>query len=116
MNLVLARIAGRENAPAESVFKNIRMLKGLPAGRLPRIMNYGWGRALGVSCDHCHIENHWDAEDKAPKQITREMAAMVDTITHVMLPRIKNLRSGEPPPTVNCTTCHRGSKKPALRI
>jgi hypothetical protein len=114
MKEVLEHIAGRENAPAESVFKNIKVLKGMPAGRLPRAMNLGFGRSLGVSCTHCHVAGHWADEDKAQKQITREMIAMVDTINRVMLPRIKNLKSEHP--TVTCTTCHRGSRKPATSL
>ena len=50
MNAVLESIAGHENAPAESVFKNIQSMKGVPAGRLPRIMNMGYGKSLGVRC------------------------------------------------------------------
>ena len=111
MKDVLQRIAGRENAPAESVFKNIKVLKGVPAGRIPRIMNMGFGHSLGVRCAHCHVENHWADEDKPQKQIAREMMAMVDTITSVMLPRIKNLKSEHP--RVSCSTCHRGSRVPA---
>jgi hypothetical protein len=42
------------------------------------------------------------------------MMAMVDTLNTVMLPRIKNLKSEHP--TVNCTTCHRGSRKPATNL
>src|SRR5438067_1735636 len=38
----LQRIAGRESAPAESVFQNIKVLKGVPAGRLLQIMNDGF--------------------------------------------------------------------------
>jgi hypothetical protein len=114
MKEVLEHIAGRENAPAESVFKNIKVLKGMPAGRLPRLMNLGFGRNLGVSCAHCHVAGHWADEDKAQKQITREMMALVDTINRVMLPRIKNLKSEHP--TVTCATCHRGSRKPATSL
>lgn len=111
MKDVLSRIAGRENAPAESVFKNIKLFKGVPAGRIPRMMNLGFGHSLGVRCAHCHIENHWADEDKPQKQIAREMVAMVDTINSLMLPRIKNLKSEHP--LVTCTTCHRGARKPA---
>jgi len=42
--MLLRQIAGRENLPAESVFKNIEVMKGVPAGRLVRIMNAGFGR------------------------------------------------------------------------
>jgi hypothetical protein len=54
MNVVLAAIKGKENLPAESVFKNLTVLRGMPAGRIPPIMNIGFGRSLGVSCAHCH--------------------------------------------------------------
>lgn len=111
---ILQHIAGRENAPAESVFKNIKMFKGMPAGRIPRIMNMGFGRSLGVNCTHCHVAGHWADEDKPQKQIARDMMALADTLNSVMLPRIKNLKSERP--TVNCTTCHRGARKPATGL
>ena len=69
--MVMRSIAGRETQPAESVFKNIKVLKGVPAGRIPRIMNLGFGRSLGVNCSHCHVAGHWADEDKAQKQIGR---------------------------------------------
>ena len=111
-DVVLKKIAGRENAPAESVFKNIKVMKGVPAGRLVRIMNFGFGRSLGVGCAHCHTVGEWDKEDKKQKQITRDMSAMVRVINDTLLTRIQNLESKKP--IVNCTTCHRGQVKPAL--
>src|ERR1051325_1594373 len=63
--MVLRSIAGRENQPAESVFKNIKIFKGVPAGRLVNIMNNGFGRSLGVSCGFCHVPGKWDLDDKA---------------------------------------------------
>src|SRR6185436_14816702 len=53
--MVLRSIAGHENEPAEQVFKNIKILQGIPAGRLVNIMNMGFGRSLGVSCGFCHV-------------------------------------------------------------
>ncbi len=114
MNEVLAAIKGRENEPAEAVFKDIRLFKSLPAGRIPRIMNLGFGRALGVSCTHCHVPGEWEKEDKPQKQITREMWELAGHITNERLPLIKNLDSAKP--TVNCTTCHRGEVKPAVNL
>jgi hypothetical protein len=111
---VLRKIAGKESAPADSVFDNIKLFKGMPAGRMLRIMNVGWGKSLGVGCLHCHVKDDWDSEDKAAKQVARDMAAMTRTIGSELLPKIKNLRSEQP--TVNCTTCHRGQKRPATNI
>jgi hypothetical protein len=114
MNVVLEKIAGRENTPAESVFKDIRVLKGMPAMRLVRIMNMGYGRSLGVGCKHCHVVGHWEEEDKPQKQVARDMWSMMNTINSELLPKIKNLKSDHP--AVNCTTCHRGATKPALNL
>jgi hypothetical protein len=114
MKEVLEHIAGRETVPAESVFKNIKILTGVPAGQVLRIMNNGWGRALGTSCRHCHVLGHWADEDKPQKQITREMSVMLHTINTDLLPKIKNLHSERP--GVSCTTCHRGSVIPARNM
>jgi hypothetical protein len=114
MARVLRSIAGRENQPAESVFRNIKVLKGVPAGRVPRIMNLGYGRSLGVGCTHCHVPGQWASDEKPTKQIARDMVAMVEDINTRQLPKIANLKS--PTPSVNCATCHRGSAKPALGL
>ncbi|HWN08689.1 MAG TPA: c-type cytochrome [Pyrinomonadaceae bacterium] len=107
-------IAGKENEPAEKVFKNIQLLKGLPAGRLLRIMEMGYSRSLGVTCTHCHVPGEWEKDEKPTKQIARDMAAMVAAINNQHLKQIKNLKSESP--VVNCTTCHRGQIKPALNL
>lgn len=110
------RIKGREQEPAEKVFKNIQTpnLKAVPAGRLLAVMEMGYARALGVSCTHCHVPETWESDERAQKQIAREMSAMTARINGELLKGIKNLRSAQP--TVNCTTCHRGEVKPALNI
>ena len=109
-NEALAKIAGRENQPAESVYKNIKLFQGAPAGRVLRIMAMGFDPALGVSCSHCHVVGEYEKEDKPTKQIARDMFAMVTAINTQYLPKIKNLRSTNP--TVNCSTCHRGQARP----
>ena len=108
---VLRSIAGRENMPAESVFKNIKILKGVPAGRLVNIMNMGFGRSLGVSCGFCHEPGKWDLDDKEEKNTARLMFAMVQTINRDFISKVP-VDSGGPAPVVNCMTCHRGMPRP----
>jgi hypothetical protein len=112
--LVMAQIKGKENLPVDSVFKNIKMFKGMPASRLLAIMNIGFSKSLGVSCGHCHNTNDFSLDEKKQKEITREMAAMNKEINNNLLKNIKGLQSD--PAVVNCTTCHRGEIKPALDI
>ena len=109
--MVLRSIAGRENQPAESVFKNIKIFKGVPAGRLVNIMNNGFGRSLGVSCGFCHVPGKWDLDDKEEKNTARLMFAMVQTINRDYISKVPT-DSGAPKPVVNCFTCHRGNPRP----
>jgi hypothetical protein len=109
--MVLRSIAGRENLPAESVFKNIKVMKGIPAGRLVNIMNMGFGRSLGVSCGFCHVPGKWDLDDKKEKDTARLMFTMVGAINRDYMAKVPN--DSGPPPVVNCFTCHRGMTRPA---
>jgi len=116
MNVVMKTIAGKEQMPAESVFKDIQMLKGRPAGDIPRVMNYGFGRSLAVSCYHCHARNDWAKDEKKQKRIARDMMKMVAAVNTDYIGKIEGLGDSvriaanpDAKPRVNCSTCHRGS-------
>lgn len=110
---LMKQIAGKENRPAGEVFKNVTLMKDVPAGRFLRIMDIGYSRSLGVDCEHCHVQDRWEADEKRPKRAAREMIKMVSEINRRLgeMPEIDNTE-----PVVNCTTCHRGFVKPALQM
>ena len=110
---LLEKIAGRENERADKVFKNIQIewFKSVPAGRLLRIMNAGYSRALGVACAHCHVEQDFAADDKRPKRAAREMAVMHRAIND-QLGKMQNLDLKPEERFINCSTCHRGAINP----
>ena len=110
---ILATIAGKEKLPAGEVFKNVKLLKDVPAARFLRIMDTGYSQSLGVMCDHCHVEDRFDADEKRPKLAAREMIAMTREINE-QLAKMENIDTSDA--TVNCTTCHRGYVKPALQM
>ena len=110
-DLLATRLKGRESAPAESVFKNIKILKGATVQQTLQRMN-AYGRALGVRCQHCHVLGHWDEEEKNTKQIARDMMMMTGRINEELLPAIKNIKSEKP--GVNCGTCHGGRARPGF--
>lgn len=99
------RIGGREDEPAEQVFKNIEILKGKKAGRLPAMMSALTG-LLGVNCTHCHVKGQWDSEEKPTKQTARKMFRMVGGIN-------KDYFDGKN--AVSCWTCHRGNPRPPIQ-
>jgi hypothetical protein len=114
VNAVLATISDRENEPAGTVFKNLKLFSAMPAGRIPRLMNIGFGKSLGVSCEHCHDISDFSKDDKKQKLVAREMWKLMGMLNDSILPKIKGIESEKP--IVNCTTCHRGQKKPALNM
>jgi hypothetical protein len=87
--------------PAEQVYKNIQIFKGLPAPELQSMMA-GFARSLGVNCTYCHVPNEFEKDDKEAKLTARKMVRMVSTIGDFL-----NSASG-----VSCWTCHRGKAEP----
>lgn len=112
VNRILEQIKGKEDLPAEEVFQDIRILKGMPARRLLNIMGMGYSNALGVSCSHCHVTSDFSSEDKVAKQVARDMVAMAAIINDSLLRNIKNIRSENP--GVSCSTCHNSQPRPGF--
>jgi hypothetical protein len=98
------RIAGREKEPADQVFKNIELLKGRPAERLPGMMEALTG-LVGVECTFCHNPDRWDSEEKPQKVAARRHFAMQAQLN-------KEQFGGEN--KITCWTCHRGQPKPEI--
>src|SRR5688572_3887271 len=63
---------------AEQVFKNIQVLKGIPADQMLSTMSFIAG-SLGVTCNHCHT-NPFDKDEKPAKLRAREMMVMMQKI------------------------------------
>jgi len=87
---------------AEEEYKNIQVLKGIPAEQLIPTMQF-IAASLGVECEHCHVEHANDKDDKKPKLIARKMMTMMMAI---------NKENFEGHREVTCYSCHRGSLKP----
>ncbi len=94
-------IAGRGDEPAERVFKNIEILRGKKASRLPGMMSALTG-LLGVDCAHCHTPREWEKETPA-KQTARKHFDLLKVVDDQLVIQ---------PPGVTCWTCHRGSPQP----
>jgi hypothetical protein len=83
-------------------FKNIQVLKDIPADQLIPAMQF-MSTSLGVECEFCHVEHDRDKDDKKTKQIARKMIAMMITI---------NADNFDGEREVTCYSCHRGAVHP----
>jgi hypothetical protein len=115
MNEVMKSIKGKEKMPADSVFKNLKVIKGksaISAEHLLWMMNWGWSKELGVSCSYCHIRGNWESDSLKTKDIARGMWDMRVQINQQILPKITG-RDYWGNPKVTCITCHRGKPVPS---
>ncbi len=107
-----AMVRGAQSAPAApstatqqktaaEVFKNIQVLKDIPASQLIPGMQY-ITVALGVQCEFCHVKP-FDKDEKRQKQTARQMMRMLFEI---------NKANFKGRPEVSCYTCHRGHAGP----
>lgn len=88
---------------AEEVFKNIQVLKGIPADQVFPTMQFITA-SLGVECDFCHVRDAFEKDDKKPKATARKMMEMMFAINADNFDRHR---------AVTCYSCHRGSVQPA---
>ena len=102
---VRERIKGHETEPAETVFKNIELLRGKPASRLPGMMSALTG-LLGVTCTTCHVPGNFASEELAPKRTAR---------LHFKMQAALNLDYFGGANAVSCWTCHRGARVPPIQ-
>jgi hypothetical protein len=98
----LAHAQQSNQKTAAEVFKNIQVLKRVPADQWFDTMAFIAG-SLGVTCEHCHTSSFELDEGNPAKLKAREMMRMVDEIN-------RNHFDGSI--VVTCNTCHRGALKP----
>jgi hypothetical protein len=97
--------AQEPKAPEE--FKNIQVLKDLPASQLPDTMLF-IAASLGLTCEGCHVrtadgELAYERDDKQGKQTARRMIGLVKGL---------NAEYFKGQPEVTCSTCHQGRRSP----
>jgi hypothetical protein len=91
---------------AKEKYKNIKVLKDLPADQLIPVM-HKINTALGVKCDYCHVigPNHtlFEKDDKPAKETARQMIVMTQNLN-------KHVKATEG--KVTCFMCHHGHAEP----
>jgi len=94
---------------AEDAFKNVQVLRGIPAKEFMETMGF-FAASLGLNCTDCHGEESagdWSkyAADTRLKEMARRMIVMVNAIN-------KGDFGGSR--SVTCYTCHRGAEIPKV--
>ena len=89
---------------AAEKYKNIQVLKTIPADQLPNTMQY-IAASLGVQCGFCHVQGpdgwHFESDDRQAKGTARKMMQMMFAFN-----------AGPNDITLTCATCHHGRGEP----
>src|SRR5260370_42295984 len=100
--LAVSALSAQPQPPAP---QNLQVLpKDMPRQELIQTMRL-FNQALGVQCDHCHVEREFAKDDKPAKNVARAMIRMVHDIR---ASADKYLPEGAAA-NVACWTCHRGN-------
>ncbi len=94
-------------AMSDQVFKNVRILKGIPVDEFMATMGF-FSASLGETCTDCHSAESggsWDkyADDNPRKNTARAMIGIMNAIN-------KNYFGGKR--EITCYSCHRGVERP----
>src|SRR6267142_4430033 len=96
------------NDKTDTFFKNVQVLKGLPAELMQPSMQL-MEISLGVHCNYCHDNDgaKRELDTKPQKAIARRMITMTQDINRTMFNGTNR---------VTCFTCHQGHTKPGAVV
>lgn len=105
-----AAVAAQEPRPPRPN-ENVKILTDLQ-GQPLRAEMQRLSAALGVKCDHCHVQGNFASDEKAPKRVARRMLEMTRGLNTQYFPK-HQIKDGESVlGRITCYTCHQGSDVP----
>jgi hypothetical protein len=103
--LSIAQLAPPKPKTAAQQYKNIKVLKDLPADKLIPLM-HDINTSLNVRCDFCHVRNAWEKDDVPMKETARKMMIMTNDI---------NAHQKILDKKATCYMCHHGHPEPETK-
>ena len=99
-----------------------------PPGKLPPLENIkvltGWdgaqvrdemrrlAEAIGVKCDHCHVQGNFASDEKRPKHTGRRMLELTLALNRQYFPTHTPGEGESRLGRITCYTCHQGAAIP----
>lgn len=102
--LAVCAFPQQQGKTAAEAFKNITVLKDIPADQLMPAMQV-MNSAFNGQCTFCHVQGKMEADGNDHKRIAREMITMVANL---------NKTHFEGRQVVTCYTCHRNEGHPSV--
>ena len=91
--------------------ENIKTLKGWTGEEVRAEMQL-MAQALGVKCDHCHVQGNFASDEKRTKATARKMIDLTRSLNTDYFADKTPAEGGSKFGRVTCYTCHQGAPTP----
>jgi hypothetical protein len=103
-------VSSQENRPPR-LPENVKVLTELQGPALRAEMQR-FNAALGVKCDHCHVQGNFASDEKSPKRVARRMLEMTRALNTQHFAKHVPAEGESALGRVTCYTCHQGALAP----
>ena len=93
--------------------ENIKVLTGWTGAEVRDEMRR-MGEAIGVKCDHCHVQGNFASDEKRAKHTARRMLQLTLALNAEHFPAHAPAPGESKLGRVTCYTCHQGAATPKL--
>lgn len=93
--------------------ENIKVLTGWNGDEVRAEMRL-MSQALGVKCEHCHVQGNFASDEKRTKQTGRRMLTLTLALNTEYFPNHQPATGDSKLGRVTCYTCHQGAATPKL--
>lgn len=107
-----APVSAQPARPARPL-ENIKVLTGW-TGTEVRDEMQRLSAAIGVKCDHCHVQGNFASDEKRAKHTGRRMLQLTLALNSEFFPAHQPAAGESKLGRVTCYTCHQGAATPRL--
>jgi len=91
--------------------ENIKVLTGWDGAQVREEMRR-MAEAIGVKCDHCHVQGNFASDEKRPKHTGRRMLELTLALNRQYFPTHTPAEGESRLGRITCYTCHQGAAIP----
>ncbi|MEP7116828.1 MAG: c-type cytochrome [Acidobacteriota bacterium] len=111
--LLAAAPAAAQTAREARPLENLKVLTGWTRAEVSDEMQR-MSAALGVKCDHCHMQGNFASDEKRPKHTGRRMLQLTLELNQEFFPAHVPAEGESKLGRVTCYTCHQGAATPRM--
>ena len=111
--LLAVTSAAAQTARPLPPLENVKVLTGWDAAQVRDEMRR-LAEAVGVKCDHCHVQGNFASDEKRAKHTGRRMLELTLALNKEYFPSHTPTEGASRLGRITCYTCHQGAATPKI--